>query len=259
MKINKKIGIIIQARSSSSRLNKKFKRKINKNSLLIFLIKRIINFKDKFNIIIAIPKNDKLIYSHIKGTKNLKIFKGNNNNVLDRYYKCCLKYKLNTIIRLTGDNPLVDLNLVTKYLKKHLIKKKIFTSNCYKSTFPNGLEFEIIDKNLLELAWKKAKLKSDKEHVTPFIYRLIQNKKISKKKLLLIYDKLKYNHLRFTVDKIEDLIVVKKIYRELKINNLKINYPNIIKIFKKNKKIFHLNQNEIRNEGYLLSLKKDYK
>ena len=62
------------------------------------------------------------------------------------------------------------------------IGKKLFTSNCYMNTFPNGLEFEILDIKLLKYILKLAKLNSDKEHVTPLIYKLIENKKIDKKK-----------------------------------------------------------------------------
>ena len=255
--INKKVGVVIQVRSSSKRLKNKFRKIIEKDSLINFLIKRIIKFNKNLNLIICIPKSDEVIYSHLKKIKNLQIFRGSKNNVLDRYYKCALKFNLNTIVRLTGDNPLVDLNLMFNNLKNHIKKKKSFTTNCHENSFPNGLEFEIINIKLLEYVWKHAVLNSDKEHVTPFIYRLIKSNKISKKKILLIKDKLQNSKLRFTVDKQNDFDLVKIIYKKLKYEKLKISYPNIIKIYKKNKRIFNINKNEIRDFGYLQSVKRD--
>tara|TARA_B100000123_G_C25588954_1_gene366209 strand:- start:296 stop:676 length:381 start_codon:yes stop_codon:yes gene_type:complete len=121
------------------------------------------------------------------------------------------------------------------------------------NTFPNGLEFEILDIKLLKYILKLAKLNSDKEHVTPLIYKLIENKKIDKKKILLLMDKGNYKNIRLTVDKKNDLIVVNKVIKYLNKLKLTISFKNIIKVFKKNKNLFKLNINEIRDEGYFIS------
>ena len=158
---------------------------------------------------------------------------------MDRYYKCSVNKNLDTIIRLTGDNPLIDIEILDKSIKKHIKLKKIFTTNCINNTFPNGFEFEIIDKKLLYKTWKNSYKKSDKEHVTPYIYRLINNKKLPKKKVLkIISHDLKYSHLRLTIDKKIDLDVVRKVYYNLNKKKLKINFKNIIYIFKKIRKYF---------------------
>ena len=204
-----------------------------------------------------LPKKDKLLAEHLRKIKNIKIFYGSENNVLDRYYKCSLKYKFDNIIRLTGDNPFVDLEIIKKNLFKHIKYKKKFTTNCYKNTFPNGLEFEIINVKLLKYIWKKAILKSDKEHVTPMIYRLIEKKEIPKNKISLITDKGRYKNIRITVDKKNDLKLINQIYKILIKNRYDITFKNIIKVYKKNKKLFNINKNEIRDEGYLKSLLND--
>ena len=116
---NNSTGIVIQVRSSSTRFRNKFTKKINKLSIISFLIKRLLNYSKDINLIIAIPNKDIKIYSHIKKIKNIKIFLAK-NDVLDRYYKCALKYNLDTIVRLTGDNPLIDLDLMFDSLKNIL-------------------------------------------------------------------------------------------------------------------------------------------
>ena len=103
--------------------------------------------------------------------------------------------------------------------------------------------------------WKNSSLKSEKEHVTPLIYKLIKRKKLKKKEFIAIKDNTKkYSSLRLTVDKPIDLFVVKKVYRLLVKNRLKINFRNIVKIFKSNHELFQLNHKEIRDEGYKTSV-----
>ena len=70
---------------------------------------------------------------------------------------------------------------------------------------------------------------------------------------------MKYRHLRLTIDKKIDLDVVRKVYYLLNKEKLKINFKNIIYIFKKNKKIFSKNMKEIRDEGYKISVLNDKK
>jgi spore coat polysaccharide biosynthesis protein SpsF (cytidylyltransferase family) len=80
---------------------------------------------------------------------------------------------------------------------------------------------------------------------------MIRYNNLKNKEFISINDKTKkYSFLRLTIDKPLDLIVVRKVYNLLKKNKFKINLRNIIKTFKLNKKIFFMNQSEIRDEGY---------
>ena len=259
MTIKDKTGIVIQVRSDSSRFKSKFKKKILNKSLIKFLINRcsyLTNLKNT-KLIIAIPNKDLELIDHLKKVKNINIFQGKKKNVLDRFYQCGLKYNLDHIVRLTGDNPFVDIKLIKQNLIKHIKNKKDFTTNCHKNSFPNGLEFEIMTFKLLKTIWEKAKLNSEKEHVTPLIYKLLDKKKIKLNKVNFVYSNGKFKHLRLTVDKKNDLKLIIKLVRIFRKKNYEINLKNIIKIYKKNKKIFNINQNEIRDEGYLKSLSND--
>ena len=124
MNLKNKIGIIIQTRSKSSRFKYKFKKKILNKSLINFLIDRIQKSIKNSVLVVCVPKKDKLLAEHLRKIKNIKIFYGSENNVLDRYYKCSLKYKFDNIIRLTGDNPFVDLEIIKKIYLSILSTKK---------------------------------------------------------------------------------------------------------------------------------------
>ena len=151
---NNSTGIVIQVRSSSTRFRNKFTKKINKLSIISFLIKRLLNYSKDINLIIAIPNKDIKIYSHIKKIKNIKIFFGKKNDVLDRYYKCALKYNLDTIVRLTGDNPLTDLRLMFDSLKKHIKLKKNLLLTVLEIHFQMGLNLKFLIKARLNICGK---------------------------------------------------------------------------------------------------------
>ena len=107
--ISNKFGIIIQARTGSKRLPNKVVYKIGNKTLLDHRISSLKKEKLHKKIIIATTtlKKDIKIIEWCK-TNKIKFFSGSHLNVLDRYYKCALKYKLKNIIRFTGDNPFVD-------------------------------------------------------------------------------------------------------------------------------------------------------
>ena len=122
-------GVIIQARLGSKRLpNKVFKTIGNKNLLehIVINLKRYL----KCSIIIATTKNkkdDKLAKWCKK--KNLKVYRGEESNVLKRYYLCSLRFKFKHIIRITSDNPFTDIKELKKMKKIYKKKRLDYISN----------------------------------------------------------------------------------------------------------------------------------
>jgi glutamate-1-semialdehyde aminotransferase len=100
---------------------------------------------------------------------------------------------------------------------------------------------------VLKEAYTKAKLVSEREHVTPFI---INNKKFKKFNLQNVEDN---SSLRLTLDEKEDFILIQKIIKSFK-NNFHFNLKNILDLYKKNKEFFSINSHIKRNEGYDLNL-----
>ena len=124
-----------------------------------------------------------------------------------------------------------------------------FMTNAIDRTFPYGTEVEIFSFESLEKSWKIAKKPSEREHVTPFMCD-------PKNGFKLINIKLKenYSHFRYTVDRIEDLQLVKKIIKN--IVERPILMKNIINLYKKNPELFEINKH-IEHDGHLSALKKD--
>ena len=124
--------------------------------------------------LLAFPKvgiSTKLAFEAIKiNSKNITFFRGSSNDVLDRYFQCAKKFSINTIVRITADNPLIDPNIVDLVIDKYNNTKCDYGTNCLPRTFPYGTEVEIFSFKKLHEVWQNAKKPSEREHVTPYFY-----------------------------------------------------------------------------------------
>jgi len=245
------IGCIIQARMGSTRLPGKVMKKIDSDHNLIDYVINQIKFSKRIEKIIVATTNlseDDVICKHIELQK-IDCFRGSSEDVLDRYYNCAKKFVLDIIVRITADNPLIDPNIVDLIVDEYKNNKCDFATNTIHRTFPYGTEVEVFSFKSLEKAWTNAKKPSEREHVTPFI-RDPQNGFI----LINIKNQEDLSYLRYTVDRIEDLKLVKEIVKNVVTRPILID--DVIKLYRKRPEIFEINKN-IKHDGHLSSLKKD--
>ncbi len=229
----KKIICIIQARTGSSRLpGKVLLPGANNKPLLLNLYERISKSKYIDKIVIATTKlqNDFEIVKICK-KNNIDYFRGSNKNVLDRYYKCALKYKANLILRVTADCPLLEYKFIDDFIYKSRKKILNYFTNCHNRTFPKGYDLEIVDFKTLEYCKLNAKSKYDKEHVTPFIIRNLPSLKFGHIK----YKKNLYKKYRLTLDYKSDYLVIKNIFDNLYSKDKFFDLKKIIKYLDKSK------------------------
>ena len=182
-------------------------------------------------------------------------FSGNELDVLDRYYKASIKFDLNEnddVVRITADCPLIDPIIVDNVIEKHLENNYDYTTNTLVRTFPDGLDCEIFTVPILNEMWDKAKLKSEREHVTLFI------KNNSKDYNLGSYEQdTDWSHLRWTIDEKEDFILIKHIYENLYDENNIFLMEDILELLDKNPALLKINDMYGRNEGLQKSLDND--
>ena len=202
------ICVIIQAREDSTRLpNKIFKKIIDSENSLSLILKRLNKSKKIDKVIIAVP-NQSTKFDHLKKKfKNIELFKGNKYNVLKRYYSAASFFSVKTIVRITSDCPLIDFRLLDKMIKNFKKYKVDYYSNCIHRSFPDGYDIEIFNFKSLDFAFKNARTKYDKEHVTSF---LIKSKKVKKRNYKISPN---LHFLRCTLDDLNDLKFIRKIYK----------------------------------------------
>jgi len=175
---------------------------------------------------------------------------GLEEDVLDRYYQCALKYpEYQNIIRLTGDCPLIDPAIIDKVIKLFLSGQFDYASNIDPETFPDGLDVEIFSRRALEISAQEAKLMSEREHVTQYIRK---NDKFKKINLTAPRD---FSKFRLTVDNAEDLEVVKFLIEK---SSFQSGYLDYVGLLEKNSDILAKNSHIERNEGLKKSLAEDY-
>jgi len=222
----------------------------NGKKVIEFLIKQLetSNLKQK---IVAIPNEttDDILFNFLN---NLKIpcYRGSKLDVLDRYYNCAKEFSFKHIMRITGDNPLIDPNIVNDAIQKYSNSDCDYLTNSIDRTFPNGAEVEIFSFVALEIAWKFAKKKSEREHVTSYFYN-------NPKKFKIHYYKQQQNQskFRYTIDRKEDYDLVVEILAKIKTRPIKTS--DIIDLLTNAPELLKLNSDIIHNEGYIKSINED--
>jgi spore coat polysaccharide biosynthesis protein SpsF len=246
------IGCIIQARMGSTRLPGKVMKRIDeKNPILYYVLKQLQSstLLEKIVVATTILDEDDIIENYVKNM-GIDVFRGNTNDVLDRYFECAKKFSIDVIIRITADNPLIDPTIVDDMIKKFTSNSYDYLSNAHVRTFPYGTEVEIFSFNALENAWENAKKPSEREHVTPYLYNNLDNFKIFN----VEYSK-NISNLRWTIDRNADLKLIRLIISKIK--NRPILLDDILVLYSKEPQLFELNKTDIPNEGFLKSLKED--
>jgi spore coat polysaccharide biosynthesis protein SpsF len=211
--MNFKVVIIVQARMGSTRLPGKHLKQILGRPMLSFLIERLRRVKKAQEIIIA--TTDQLIDEKIiKVCKEEKVnyFRGDEENVLDRYYQTAKKFKAKIIVRITADCPLIDPEIIDRTINVFLdnYPKFDYVSNSLNHTFPRGMDVEVFSFESLKKVVKWGMSSEEKEHVTPYYYR--HPEKFS---LENVENEKNLSSFRLTVDTPEDFFLISKIIQEL--------------------------------------------
>ena len=245
---------VIQARLNSSRLPQKVLQKINGKTLLEIIINRISQSRYIEKIIIAtsIAKTDDALYEFVKKNIDHEIVRGSLDNVLERFYSVSLQYPSKYIVRITADDPFKDAQIIDECIEQVIQNPELdYCSNTLEPTYPEGLDIEVFNTTALKKAYKEASLNSEKEHVTPYIWK---NPKIFNIQNLKYKENL--SSWRWTVDKPQDFIFAQEIYKHFNYD-FSVSYKDIIEYLKNNKHLLSINNDTIRNEGYLKSIKEE--
>jgi spore coat polysaccharide biosynthesis protein SpsF len=242
--------VIIQARTGSTRLPGKILLKILGKEIILHLIDRVIAAGTVDHVIIATTLNpqDDIIIDLIKDYhKNVSLFRGSEEDVLDRYYQAAsaAEEKYNddlNIIRITSDCPLIDPKVIDLHIAEFKSKQVDYlSSRINKRTWPHGMELEVFSYAVLRDAWKNATTLNDREHVTPYLYRT--NRDNYKLYELTCFKDL--SGYRLTVDYPEDFTVISRIFASLYNDNPLFGLEDIIAFLEKNKDIAMINAQRI--------------
>jgi spore coat polysaccharide biosynthesis protein SpsF len=237
--MKERIIAIIQARMSSTRLPGKVLLDLGGRPVLERMIERVKKAKTLAETVVATttdPSDDPIV--DLCRRIGSPIFRGSLPDVLDRYYQCALQYKAEYIVRLTGDCPLIDPELIDEVVYGLFDPPIDFSCNRlpppFGRTFPIGLDVEACTFQALETAWKNAKEKHDREHVMPYLYEIPGRFQVGQ-----LQNDEDYGDMRWTLDTPQDLELLRELIKRLdgrndftweEVLDLFLQDPNLAKI-----------------------------
>ena len=166
----------------------------------------------------------------------VEVFRGCENDVLERYYMAAIKFNLQIIIRLTSDCPMIDPYMIDEMTDYFHSNNFDYVSNTVERTFPDGLDIEIFSFNSLKKAHENATEKESREHVTLYINSKKPNLKNGDFNISQIKWEKDLSKIRITLDTIDDLILINNVHNKLPKNYA---WKDILKLIEDNKDLFH--------------------
>lgn len=236
---------ILQARMSSRRLTGKVLRPVAGAPMLQRQIERIARSSLIGELVLATstePSDDPL--ARLAADLGVHCFRGSLDDVLDRFWQAALPFSSEYIVRLTGDCPLADPDVIDRVVQEAFNSGADYTSNTLEPTWPDGLDVEVVRRDALGQAWQEAQSPVEREHVMPFITR--RPKRFS---LRSVTRAPALAHLRWTVDEPADYQFVAQVYDALYDANPIFGTDDILHLLEQQPGLASLNQQFERNEG----------
>lgn len=251
-----KIVAVTQARTNSSRLPKKVLLEISGKTILEIHLNRLKNSKLVDKLIVATTENkadDSIV--EIAEKLNIDFFRGDETDVLDRYYQAVKNENADFIVRITSDCPLIDGEIVDETLAFAIENKLDYCSNRLEYHYPDGIVVEVFTFAALEKAWNEAKLASEREHVAPYIWK---NSSFFGKEIFTSANycntKIDYDGVRLTIDEQADFELIKYLIENFGDEKIWKFYADYVL---NSEELKSLNKHIGKNEGYLKSLSED--
>jgi glutamate-1-semialdehyde 2,1-aminomutase len=239
---------IVQARMSSTRLPGKVLKKVNGKPLIEILFHRLSRSKKIDKIILATSENaeNNCLVETIEQL-GFDVFRGSEDDVLDRYYQATQEHKPTTVVRVTGDCPIIDPQLVDEVIGLYQENDVDYASNTEPPTYPDGLDTEVFSFTALGMAHEQATKSFEREHVTPFIRTNEQFHRLN------YTNKTDLSGERWTVDDPADFVVIENVINHFD-PDLDFSWRDVLELKKSRPEYFAANKSTKRNEGAELGI-----
>jgi spore coat polysaccharide biosynthesis protein SpsF len=198
------------------------------------------------------PANDSLAIEVAAAA--VPVYRGSEHDVLSRFAAVAEVTNADWIVRLTGDCPLHDPQVIDAVISFAVYHSDLYdyVSNSLRPTYPDGLDVEVFTRNALLRAANEASTPLQREHVTPFIHRYHDGP--GPFRVGHFFGPADFSHLRWTVDEAEDYYLVKEIFEALYPVNPHFGWLDVLALITRRPELIVGNSKIPRNEGYLREL-----
>ncbi len=251
------IAAIVQARLGSSRLPGKVLMDICGKPLLWHVLERVKAAGTLNDIIVAttnMPEDAPL--REFLEQQDVKVFIGSEDDVLDRFYQAATHFGVDVIVRITPDDPFKDPDVIDRAVKL-LVEADPpvdYVSNCsydgsIRATYPEGIDVEVMTFDCLNKMWQRADRPSEREHLTPYLFR-----RSDEFKTLGFEYSEDLSDLRWTIDYPRDMEFAREIYQRLFPAKPIFLMSDILEVLRREPRLAALNKDIPRYEGYTRSV-----
>lgn len=200
---------IVQARMGSERLPGKTLMPLAGTPMLARVVRRVVRATLLDEVVVATSrsKKDEPIAALCREQEWL-CERGSADDVLDRFYEAAKARRATDIVRVTGDCPLLDPEIVDLAVRAFGAETCDYASTTLEPrTYPRGLDVEVLSFEALERAWREDRNPTWREHVTPYIYRHPDRFRLHR-----VAHSADHSAQRWTVDTPEDYEFVRRVY-----------------------------------------------
>lgn len=221
---------ILQARMSSSRFPGKVMMPINGEPMIFRQIERIkkASTVDKVIVATSTDSSDDELSDYLRCI-GVEVFRGSLNDVLSRFLEIQAHEDVTAIVRLTGDCPLVMPQIIDSMVTRYYDSNVEYLSNTLQLTFPDGLDVEIIEPSALARLATFKLSDAEREHVTLGIYSRPMHFSLAN-----FRSEIDLSHKRWTVDYVEDLDFVRRVYDYFRGNESSFTLEDMMSFMAKN-------------------------
>ncbi|MGQ0534485.1 MAG: cytidylyltransferase domain-containing protein, partial [Methanobacteriota archaeon] len=204
--------VIVQARFGSTRLPGKVLAEVGGRPVLIHVLQRAAAIEPRARVVLATTEaaaDDATAAAAERA--GFAVFRGSEDDVLDRYYQAWRRFGGDPVVRVTADCPLLDPSVSRRVLDRVLRGDVEYASNLRPNSYPDGLDTEVATGAALECAWGEAERRADRENVMPYIWLRPERFRIAN-----VVGERDLSERRWTVDEPEDLAFVRAVFSGLR-------------------------------------------
>jgi glutamate-1-semialdehyde 2,1-aminomutase len=238
-----KVVAIVQARMGSTRLPNKVMKPVNGVPMIELLLTRLARAKKVDHIVLATSTDaaNQPLVAHVRQL-GFSVEQGSENDVLERFVQAAQAHQADVIVRITGDCPLVDPELVDAAIREFTTAGVDYFSNTSPPSYPDGLDIEVCSFQSLRQASEATSKPFDREHVTPYLRESDRFRQAS------MQNAEDLSLLRWTVDEPSDFQVIEKVFQHF-LPRTDFSWQQVLELQRSHPEIFQDNQHLIRNEG----------
>ncbi len=228
---------IIQARMGSTRLPGKVLKDLAGETVLARVVARLRRASLIDEVVVATtdrPADDAIVADCRR--YSVPVFRGDQEDVLDRYYRAAKLAKAEIVVRITSDCPLIDPEITDKTIAAFLEVRPDYASNVCERTYPRGLDTEVMSSDALAQAWRDAQKPYEREHVTPYLYE-----HPTRFKILSVKGDADYSSHRWTLDTPEDLEFLRAVYARFEANGA-FSWRDVLVLLDREPELIELNR-----------------